>query len=210
MAIKRLAQLLGLSAMIGVAVIASVARSKAVPVSNHTHAAQMRGNDVQEWTRSRTSGAQPTPVIASSLPVVVDGSRDPELVPDAVAYRHLFSTTTVPSNASTEQVKRQLSRLAPVGFDDTDRDTYVQHMQSLRGTLDSIAADRAPWSSLEAAGTATGQVVLKNSIEREKQVFEGTRQLLQIALTQNGVQRLELYARNHVKRHIKIYGSVPR
>jgi hypothetical protein len=174
-------------------------------------------NDLQRIQHAHSEGSSTglragtqAVVGAHALPLSVDGAKNPELVPDPLAYRHFFLSTIPPDNAPAESTsKRQELRLTKLGLEGQDREDYVRAMGQARESLASIAVQRASWSD-PPLDTATSRVMLKRLAEQEAQVFEDTRRLLQYSLTTEGFGRLEAYVRGSVKQKIRIYGSTTR
>jgi hypothetical protein len=150
----------------------------------------------------------PEAVLGShALTLAVDGAKNPELVPDALAYRHFLLSTIPPDSAAAgESSKRQQLRLARLGLEAHDRKEYIHAMGQARESLVLIAVQRASWSS-PPLNTPTGREMLKRLAEQEAQVFEDTRQRLRHSLTTEGFGRLDAHVRGDVKRQIRIYGS---
>lgn len=113
---------------------------------------------------------------------VVDGKNTPELIPDALAYRHFLSATTVGPNASPQDRRVQRLQLDRVGLSDADRNAYLATIQPLRERLSA-------------------------SITREPNIMSDTLEQLRGQLTPDGFQRLEEHVRNYVKPRITIYAS---
>lgn len=112
------------------------------------------------------------------------GEKAPETraIPDALAYRHFLSATTLGSNASPQDRRIQRLQLDRVGLSDADRNAYLTTIQPLRGRLSA-------------------------SITREPNIMSDTLEQLRGQLTPDGFQRLQEHVRTYVKPRIKIYAS---
>jgi hypothetical protein len=116
--------------------------------------------------------------------IVVDGKKTPEDIPDALAYKHLLSATSVRRNASFTDLHVQRLQLDRIGLSDQDRRAYLATVQSLRRQLEARAS-----SVIE-------QQLIADAIQR-----------LRDQLSPDGFQRLDDYVRNRVKPRITIFAS---
>lgn len=168
---SRQIQLLGLAAMLASIEIAGATRSSA----NATAPLDGGPGESRKVTLgSTTSGSQ----------VVVDGGQTPERIPDALAYRHFLSATSLRPNASLNERHVQRLLLERVGFSERDHRTYLATVEWLRERL----GDTAP------------TLVVQQNVNQ-------ARQRLSNQLTPEGFHRLDFHVKDHVKRHIKIYAS---
>jgi hypothetical protein len=70
-------------------------------------------------SRSRQITVTPTQNIVPTE--TIDGSKNPELIPDSVAYRLFFIHAALPLNATAPQLRRQRANLAATGLDPIDQ-----------------------------------------------------------------------------------------
>ena len=68
---------------------------------------------------------------------IVDGSKNPELIPDSTAYRLYLHNLSVPANASEEQVKAQSSRLAKLNLSVSDYGQVLIILADFRSRYDA-------------------------------------------------------------------------
>ena len=93
---------------------------------------------------------------SASLPTgIVDGAKNPELIPDSAAYRLYFITVSELPNALAEQKNRQRAHLGKIGLKDPD-------LEALIGTLETFKVHYADLTATynttaEAAGAAGGK-----------------------------------------------------
>jgi hypothetical protein len=106
------------------------------------------------------------------------------LIPDALAYRHFLSATSVHPNASLNDRQVQRLLLDRLGLSEQDRRTYLFTVEWLRQRL---------------AVTAPGLA--------QQQFVNEAKDRLSSQLTPEGFQRLDAHVTGHVKRRIKIYSD---
>ena len=169
----------------------------------HVHGSK---NDSSPFAAER----QVTDVSSNTLPLAVDGSIHPELIPDAIAYRHFISASSIRSGGPTDQLRRRKAILKKVGFDEFDEAAFIGATETVGDEMASITAERASLSSAGATKTANGRLSLRQLQDRESVVFANARNRLRSALSQRGAQRLDEHVKGDVKRKIKIYGSLPK
>lgn len=73
----------------------------------------------------------------------MDGSKNPELIPDDLAYRHFLMFVAEHANATAEEVRRRDSRLAPLHFSKQDHDFFISALAGVREKLDGIEVSRS-------------------------------------------------------------------
>jgi hypothetical protein len=140
-----------------------------------------------------TSGTGP-----AGLPIIVDGSKNPEAVPDDLAYRHFFAAFAAHPTPTSQELARQNAQLGPLQLAAADRGAFVGILGSFRVRLDQIekavavAGTPANLASLQAQKVALAASTLAN---------------LRQTLTPAGVSRIDQYVQTRVKRHIVIYGG---
>lgn len=143
-------------------------------------------------TMSASGGSQ------GSLPVLVDGSKNPQLIPDALAYQHFFTAFAAHPTPTTQEQARQNAQLGPLQLAAADQAALVTTLAGFRVQLDQIvgavlvATTPAAVAGLQAQKTALAAATLAN---------------LKQALTPAGASQLDRYIQTRVKTHIKIYGG---
>jgi hypothetical protein len=139
-----------------------------------------------------------------SLPIAADGAVTPQSIPDYVAYRHLIAALAVPADATTEQVARRATLLAPILLSSADYDTVLSTLGGVSEELDSSTDQQPSFESL------TDQPQAINLRERRNLILDATRERLLKALTDDGAARLQRYVDAQIKTHIVIYGAMPQ
>jgi hypothetical protein len=133
-----------------------------------------------------------------TLPVVVDGSKNPQNIPDALAYSHFFSAVAAHPNPTPQEQGRQNAQLLPLSLSAVDQQNLVQALAAFRTGLDPIeAALLAQPTPAQVAGLRQQKATLVAS----------TMTNISSSLTAGGFGNLDQYVKTHVKQHIVIYGS---
>ncbi len=140
-----------------------------------------------------TSGAT-----QGSLPVIVDASKNPGLIPDALAYQHFFTAVAAHPSPTTQEQARQSAQLGPLQLSPADLTAMITILASFRVQLDqlvtavSVATTPAAIAALQAQKAALAATTLVS---------------LKQALTPAGAIQVNQYIQTRVKTHIKIYGG---
>lgn len=178
----------------------SLPRSAAMSVVGGAAVAAASPSRAQDAAREiDTPAERHTHVAATKLPLIVDGERTPDQIPDDVAYRHFVSVTAVPGAASPGDIHRRNSILSGVGLSPEDQAAYVSAASGVRDALNDIdyqmrnARDKA---AVADELRAQKRVVLDSAAER-----------IRSSLTVDGLARLQQHIKERVKRKIRIYGS---
>jgi hypothetical protein len=140
-----------------------------------------------------------------SLPVAVDGAKNPELIPDRLAYRHFIRVASIHTSPSPEELERQRGILYPLHLTTTDQQALQSALGTLRERLDDIEQQRESWQ----ADSATARAVMVSLKSQEREALDGAMMMAKNSLTADGVARLESYVTKDLKRHIVIYGVLP-
>lgn len=176
------------------------------------------GTCCMEPSSSSTATTEETPPAApadSQLtipdpPGTIDGSKNPELIPDEVAYRVLMIAVAEPEDAAEEQKARARAKMHAAHLNDADLDLFLSTANRFVSQVDAIAA-RAE----NVRGTIA--VIHPDSIEghqlsqlaREQDLtlinaIGGLRANLSIV----GAEKLQAHVQN-IKRKITIYPPPP-
>jgi hypothetical protein len=133
-----------------------------------------------------------------TLPVVVDGSKNPQDIPDSLAYSHFFTAVAAHPSPTPQEQGRQTAQLLPLNLSVADRQNLVQALAAFRTGLDPIEA------ALLAQPTPAQVAGLR---QQKATLVAGTMTNIGSALTADGFGKLDQYVKTHVKQHIVIYGS---
>jgi hypothetical protein len=131
----------------------------------------------------------------SQLPVVVDGKKTPDRIPDDLAWNHFLIVLSEHKNASAEELQRQQSRLTPLQLAPADAKALLDAISGLKENLDELEAQRLQSGSSQAL-TA-----------RWNAAITAVRGQARAALTPDGLKRVDAFIREQVKPAIVIYGS---
>lgn len=134
------------------------------------------------------------------VPLVVDGAKTPQLVPDDLAYYHFILAVATPSNPSIEQVSRRTRELSHARLSQSDAAALVSALTGVSEELDRISIGRQQHNTTPERNDSLEVLKL-----REAQVLEAARARVQTSLTASGLARLESHIQEHVKRNIVIY-----
>jgi hypothetical protein len=149
------------------------------------------------------SGQQHTHATAASnspihLPVLVDGSKTPEKIPDNLAYEHYFTALSVPQSPTAVDLDRQAAQLKALQLSAADRQALVNSMVAFRTQLDQIANAALP------ANTADQVLALRT---QKTTLVTTTVNNVRQMLSSDGANRLDQYIKTHVKARIVILGG---
>ena len=134
--------------------------------------------------------AQPDP------PGTIDATKNPELIPDAVAYRLLFLTVAEPENATDEQKARAKAKINAAGLSQEDVEAFLillaqfdQGMTAINAQISKIR-DRNPLALSPL--TADGQQVIQLT-SQSNQLVSDTIAALPEKLSDEGLANLQDY-----------------
>ena len=91
---------------------------------------------------NRTANQLPTP--GADPPGTIDGSKNPELIPDDVAYRLVLLALAGPENTTDAQKARFQAKIAPAGLDEDDTEAFLRILGHLQTQLDDLRAQEKP------------------------------------------------------------------
>lgn len=144
---------------------------------------------------------------SGTLPVAVDGSKTPGLIPDQLAYRHFLMALAEPQSANPEAIARRSALLATTGLSAGDQQALVSALNGLRERLDAnyLATEQAATDDSLAEPEKTAAITTLRA--QENLLLDGLASGLKTELSYDGWLRLDAYVKDHVKRRIVIYGS---
>jgi hypothetical protein len=138
------------------------------------------------------------------LPIAVDGSKNPESIPDDVAYRHFLLAIAIHENPSQDELLRRSTLVARVGLSKADHDAFVSALGSLREELDAVDQAR---TSLTAASPISA---FEEVQMQERRLLDDAVARLRGVLSTEGRMKFDDHIRQYVKKRIKILGVLPR
>jgi len=102
--------------------------------SSHARAEQNLTPVPSAAVGAQPQGAQPDP------PGTIDGAKNPELIPDEVAYRLVLLAIAEPENAADAQKARFQAKVAPAGLDGNDAEALLGILGPFQSQLDAADA----------------------------------------------------------------------
>jgi hypothetical protein len=135
------------------------------------------------------------------VPIGVNGSGNPEQIPDSLAYRHFIRATA--SSASAADIRRRELFLTKAGLTVADRLGFVTALGDVAAHLRNTQQQR------QAAGSTLPVSEVDRLRENDERTFRDAEARVRAALSADGAARLDAYIRDHFKRQIVIYSSPP-
>jgi hypothetical protein len=125
---------------------------------------------------------------------LIDGSKNPELVPDSTAYRLFLLNHSVPTNSSEEDRKIQSAHLAKAKLDVNDWQPVLTVLASFRSQYDA-------WlSRYNAAATGQGASFDPTPfLQQREDLVQSTRDMLKRSLSAVGMLRLDAHVQTEKK-----------
>lgn len=147
----------------------------------------------------------PLALLAQNAPVMppgtIDGAKNPELIPDVVAYRLFFVAVATPPGPTADQQRRQTAKLARIGLTQADSQILISTLTTFYTQYpDFIKRENAAADQARAAGLP---IDVKASGARRDALVQSTLAGLKSALTPTGVEALEAHVQQE-KAGIKI------
>jgi hypothetical protein len=110
-------------------------------------------------------------VVSSDTKAAIQGSKNPELVPDSVVYRHWFSEIAWAVNNEAKFPGMTAGCMALAGFNDVDRSVLIGVAMTWDTTVRKMDADYNA-NPKHAAGTMTSAEVYAYSQKRAKYTLD--------------------------------------
>lgn len=158
------------------------------PFAPHAHA-----STAQAGTRTR-----------ERLPVAIDGAKEPNRIPDVVAYRLFLSVAALPANASPEKIRGRDALVNRIGFSSEDKAAFVKSLGDFREELESKTEQRKRLTTGFDPARRAELAALK---AQEHDMFANLRSHVERTLSPDGVARMQAHIDDHVKRRVKIFGT---
>lgn len=139
-------------------------------------------------------------------PGTIDGSKNPELIPDEVAYGLFFLAVAEPENATDEQNARARAKITGAHLSEEDTLALLgtlAEFQKQINVLDSRAAEVHDRALIPQPGSSEWQQLVELNNQRD-QLVANTIAALQSRLTEDGMRRLYGYLQG-AKRGMKIF-----
>lgn len=142
--------------------------------------------------------------VGQTFEALIDGSMEPERVPDTVAIRALMQTLRVPSDPDATNLERLRAQVYRVNFSEADLEVLVHEL----GRLDTHAKDQQ--AIIEAVRPSSGEAEdaeIARYVEEQKKlgsIFVDHYQQILTSLSSAGAEKLQEHL-IHIKSRIKIY-----
>ena len=137
---------------------------------------------------------------------LIDGSVNPEKIPDSTAYRLFFLVAGVPSNPKPGALVRQSAHLDKIGLSMGDSDLAIPILNEFRQKYESLLAQ---YHQSAQTALAQGQIPdSKSFLVLRDNLVQATRDKLK-ALTPAGLSRLDQHIQRE-KAHMKSIGPAPK
>lgn len=143
----------------------------------------------------------------TDLPIVIDGSRTPDQIPDQLAYHHFFLAVAEHDRPSPEESARQNSRLVPLRLSDTDTASFVRELSRFREQLDDIERSREQTASSPSLTLSEKTAAFEALKARQQTLVATTLANIRGFLSPAGLERLDRHVKEHVKPRIAIFGT---
>jgi hypothetical protein len=138
-------------------------------------------------------------------PGVIDGKKNPELIPDEVALRMIVLAAAEPADASEAQKERALAKLRPIGLSDLDTLALMNLLGEFRARTDEVnkqIADVRVRAPIPHSASTEYKLLVELSTQK-RQIADDTVAALPARLSQEGLAKLSVYL-PEVKKGIKI------
>lgn len=132
---------------------------------------------------------------------VIDGAKNPELVPDSTAYRLFFIATAESADATPEQRLRQKAKLTPIELPDADLELVIEILAGFKADYaERISQYNASVVMANESGVSPN---LRAFIEDRDFLVQVTRDTLRSALKPDSMTRFDTYVQAQ-KRHMTV------
>ena len=152
-------------------------------------------------TAPSTSKQQPLASTATTQLQTIDGAKNPEMIPDVVAYRLWLITVSSGTNPTPSQRRRQRAFLSASGLGELDAEAAVPILDRSKSEYNLLIAE---FNKLAARASAANQEPdFITFLAKRDALVQSTREALKQALTPQGMAALNGHVQ-HEKMHMKI------
>jgi hypothetical protein len=166
----------------------------------------VNGNPRTSRAQTDAPAAQEQPVVTKpDPPGIIDGAKNPELIPDETAWRLLFLAVAEPENATPEQIERARAKIAPAELSEEDTVAFLSLLTQFRKQSDALEAQLVE-IYVKSPFPHPDSIAFKQLVELDKrrdQLFANTTAALPARLSPEGVEKLYTYLQE-AKRGMKI------
>lgn len=134
-------------------------------------------------------------------PQVIDGSQNPDLIPDNTAYRLFFvAIADSPDSSDVDKVRHQTG-LNRIRLSKADGPLFAAEVNAFRQKYDALIKS---YNQTVEVALATGkQPDLDSFLAQRDALVQGVRDRLKSSLSSDGVQRVQQFIQNE-KRQMKV------
>lgn len=133
---------------------------------------------------------------------VVDGAKNPELIPDSTAYRLWFVTVSLSPNSTPKQQTFQKAQLDKLQLMSADYQELVSALTEFKTQYLSLIASYN--ASAKAALLNGGQANLQSFLQQRDGLVSSTRAAIGLRLTEDGAARVDAHVQGE-KRRIQLH-----
>lgn len=144
---------------------------------------------------------------SSQLPVLVDGDRTPEAVPDDLAYAHFLAAIALEQDAPEDARKRQAAQLLPLGLEPEHQEALKRILAHLKAGLNET--ERGLQEASRGVQPPESSRRIASLLEQRRQLAAAAVGEIRRSLPEQAFARIDNHVRTHVKRRIVIYGAKP-
>jgi hypothetical protein len=126
-----------------------------------------------------------------------------ELFSDAIAYRQFTILASVRENASAVDRRRRDAFVKRIGLSPADEASLKAALTDVRRRLENVSAGTPHTFDAAAASSAVSQR-LRNRVDG---IFHSADERIRAELSEDGLDRLDRFIREHVKQQIRVYGT---
>jgi hypothetical protein len=161
-------------------------------------------------TQTATPATQQPAVPPPDPPGTIDGAKNPEVIPDEVAYRMIVLAVAEPANATDFAKQRARGKLNPIGLSEDDTTAFLgllAEYQTKANALDKQVAEvyvRAPIP--DTASTDYKQLLALG--KQKNQLVMNAVSAIPARLSEEGLEKLRLYL-PQAKKGMKIIPDMP-
>ncbi|HEV7219859.1 MAG TPA: hypothetical protein VGN39_13375 [Terriglobales bacterium] len=134
---------------------------------------------------------------AASVPVI-DGSLNPELIPDSTAYRLFFVSVAEGANPAPEEVARHKSHLARIQLKDNDGQSLADALRTFKQQYDDLIKN---YNGTADVAILQGEAPDYSGFLRQRDALvQTTRNQLKLAISPVGMLKLDALFRARSER----------
>ena len=150
----------------------------------------------------------PAQTAAPDPPDTIDGAKNPELIPDDVAYRLIFLAIAEPEDAPPERLALARDKIAPTGLSENDTQAFLLLLTGFRKQFDALNAqeDGIFKRNFAVHPLSTDAEQLRTLRTRRLQLIADTIAALPARLSDEGFAKLQEHVQRE-KRSMKMCPS---